>query len=170
MASHNLQITIDPVFSGLYAIQRDFQARLHLDVFPSDFDPDEKMAYIREQSLGLTDEIHEALAETGWKTWATSNHINRDAYKGELADALRHFMNLMIVADITPAELMDEVRKKQTKTDKRADEGYDGVTTKCPGCKRAYDDEAVRCYPAGTVIGGFTATASYCKKLERQVP
>ncbi len=28
---------------------------------------------------------------------------------------------------------------------------YDGVTPKCPGCQRAYNDDAVKCTPEGTV-------------------
>ena len=142
-----ITLKVDPWFSGLFVMQRDFQARLNFDTFPADFDSDEKMAYIREQALALTDELHEALGETGWKTWATSRHINHDAYKGELADVFIFFMNLMMVADITPSDLLTAVQAKMAKNIKRQDEGYDGVSTKCPGCKRAYDDDAVKCYP-----------------------
>ena len=35
---------------------------------------------------------------------------------------------------------------KHEKNAKRQEEGYDGVSTKCPGCKRALDDNAVHCY------------------------
>jgi hypothetical protein len=146
-----VQLTVDPVFSGLYVIQRAFQARLHNGILPMDMAPDEKMAYIRTQFLALADEQHEALAETGWKPWATSTHLNRDAYMGELADTFIFLMNQMLVADITPSQLMDVVKAKQIKNAKRQDENYDGVTTKCPGCKRAYDDDAVKCTSVGTV-------------------
>lgn len=139
-------LKVDPMFSGLYVRQRDFQARL-LGAFPTELDDEVKMAYLRTQSLALTDELHEALGETGWKDWASSNHINRDAYKGELADVFIFFMNLMMVADITPSELMKSVQTKITKNHQRQDNGYDGVTEKCIGCKRAYDDDAVDCYP-----------------------
>lgn len=140
-------MTVDPMFSGLYVLQRDFQARVLGGRIPLRLDPKAKMAYIREQALAATDEIHEALAETGWKSWASSNHINRDAYAGELADTFIFLMNMMLVSDITPSELMEIVRAKQIKNHKRQDDGYDGVTTKCPGCKRAYDDDAVTCTP-----------------------
>lgn len=150
--SKDIHVTVDSMFSGLYVLQRDFQARLlssrdgqsHV---PSTLTAPLRMEYIREQALALSDELHEALAETGWKTWATSNHINRDAYAGELADVFIFFMNLMLIADITPSELMEIVRAKQIKNHKRQDDGYDGVTTKCPSCKRAYDDDAVKCTP-----------------------
>jgi hypothetical protein len=142
-----ITVTIDPLFSGLYVLQRAFQARLHDGTFPADMPPVLKMSYLRTQFLALADEQHEALNETGWKPWASSNHINREAYKGELADTFIFLMNQMIVADITPSELLDLVKAKQIKNAKRQDEGYDGVTTKCPGCKRAFDDEAVKCFP-----------------------
>lgn len=149
MADLNVNLTIDPLFSGLYAMQRDFQIRVLGGYQPSSLPDDDKMSYIREQSLALTDEVHEALAETGWKSWASSNHINREAYMGELADTFIFLMNLMLVADITPSELMDVVRAKQRKNHKRQDDGYDGVSTKCPRCKKAYDDTAVECTEAG---------------------
>lgn len=142
-----MTVIVDPLFSGLYVLQRDFQHRLE-GQFPADLAPSVKMNYIRTMVLALTDELHEALAETGWKPWATSNHINREGYRGELADAFIFLMNLMLVADITPSELMEVVKAKQIKNHKRQDDGYDGVTTKCPKCKRAYDDDAVGCMPA----------------------
>jgi NTP pyrophosphatase (non-canonical NTP hydrolase) len=146
-ALRTITVHVDPLFSGIYVIQRAFQARLHEGQFPASMSEVDRMEYLRTQSLALTDELHEALAETGWKPWATSNHINRDAYAGELADVFIFFMNLMLVADITPSELLALVKEKQTKNAKRQDDGYDGVTTKCPGCKRAYDDDAVKCFP-----------------------
>lgn len=154
-----VSVTVDPIFSGLYVIQRAFQARLHSGVFPADMPQVLRMSYLRTQALALTDELHEALAETGWKPWATSNHLNRDAYAGELADVFIFFMNLMLTADITPSELMDLVKAKQIKNMQRQDDGYDGVATKCPQCKRAYDDDAVSCHPASGLHGWAT---SYC--------
>lgn len=164
MAGHlpfTINLSVDPVFSGLYLLQRDFQSRLHDGTFPEDMDPKAKMEYIRTQFLALADEQHEAMAETGWKPWATSDHIDRSKYMGELADTFIFFMNEMIVASITPSELMEVVRTKQLKNIKRQDEGYDGVSTKCPSCKRAYDDDAVSCHPASEVHGWATA---YCGK------
>lgn len=147
MASTELTIQLDPVMSLMLQKQREFQKRVIGDA-PSELQGTEKMAYIREQALALMDEVHEALAETGWKSWATSNHVNREAYLGELADVYIFFMNLMLVADITAAELSKAVLGKQVKNHKRQDDGYDGVSTKCPGCKRAYDDDAVKCRPS----------------------
>lgn len=142
--------TTTSLFIERYADQLEFQRRILNGIDPADLGDTEKMAYLREQALGVLGEVHEALAETGWKTWATSDHINRQAYKGELADVFIFFMNLMLTADITPRELLAAVEAKQVKNNKRQDDGYDGVSTKCPKCNRAYDDDAVLCYPAGT--------------------
>jgi NTP pyrophosphatase (non-canonical NTP hydrolase) len=142
-------VHVDPMFSGLYVLQQDFQARLLKGQHPANLSNEEKMQYLRTQALALTDELHEALGETGWKDWTTSNHINRDAYKGELADVFIFLMNLMLVGDITPTDLMDAAKAKIAKNHKRQDDGYNGVTEKCPGCRRAYDDDAVTCTPDG---------------------
>lgn len=160
MATTQIPVTVlvDPMFSGLYVLQRDFQARLLGDL-PADLGGTERMAYVREQAYALCDEVHEATAETGWKSWAASNHINRDAYMGELADVFIFLMNLMLVGDITPTDLMMVARRKIAKNNKRQDDGYDGVTTKCPRCKRAYDDDAVDCRrtPDGAEAYGWCA-------------
>lgn len=142
-----ITIRIDPEFSGLYVLQRDFQARLLDGRHPAELTDEGKMRYLRTQALALTDELHEALAETGWKDWTTSNHLNRGPYMGELADVFIFLMNLMLVGDITPTDLMGVVKDKISKNHKRQDDGYDGVSTKCPGCKRAYDDTETKCFP-----------------------
>jgi dimeric dUTPase (all-alpha-NTP-PPase superfamily) len=110
----------------------------------SDF---EAIDFIKDMHIALTDELHEMLGEVGWKPWATSKHINSEAAKGELVDAWHFFMNLCIVVGLTPDELYSRYKKKREKNIKRQEEGYDGVSTKCPKCKRALDDDAVHCDP-----------------------
>jgi dimeric dUTPase (all-alpha-NTP-PPase superfamily) len=100
----------------------------------SDF---EAIDFIKDMHIALTDELHEMLGEVGWKPWATSKHINSEAAKGELVDAWHFFMNLCIVVGLTPDELYSRYKKKREKNIKRQEEGYDGVSTKCPKCKRA---------------------------------
>lgn len=109
--------------------------------------PTELMAFVREQVLACEDELHEALQETGWKTWAKNPHINEEAFRAELIDAWQFLMNLMWVAGMTPEMLFVGHAKKVTKNFKRHQDKYDGVSTKCPTCRRAYDDEAVLCEP-----------------------
>lgn len=113
---------------------------------PLNLEGDERADFIRCNILALEDELHEALDEVGWKPWATSRHLNREAFKGELVDAFHFFMNLMAVAQIGADELLEGYQAKRLKNAKRQEEGYDGVSTKCPGCKRALDDDAVECY------------------------
>jgi hypothetical protein len=112
---------------------------------PRDLDENERMEWVRWNVLALEDELHEALQETGWKPWATSNHLNRDAFRGELVDAFHFFLNLMAVADIPADELLASYRKKREKNARRQALGYDGVSEKCSECKRALDDDAVLC-------------------------
>src|SRR5262245_35274699 len=163
-----IELKVDPMFSGLFAMQVQFQARLLGGQHPALLTDEAKMQYIRTMALALTDELHEALGETGWKDWAASNHLNRDAYMGELADVFIFLMNLMMVAQITPTNLMDVVKAKIMKNHQRQDNGYDGVTEKCPGCRRAYDDNAVKCNqstprPQGSV-GWCDAKQSHVNK------
>jgi dimeric dUTPase (all-alpha-NTP-PPase superfamily) len=124
------------------------QLKLQQDSYgldPSQMDDQEKMDWIRWNVLALTDELHEALAETGWKPWAKSQHINRDAFVGELVDSFHFFMNLMIVADCSAEELLDRYFVKRGLNAKRQEQGYNGVDGKCETCKRALDDSAVTC-------------------------
>ena len=113
---------------------------------PRDLDDKDAIEFIRWNVLALTDELHEALAETGWKPWATSAHINGDAFKGELVDAMHFFMNLCTVVGMDADELERRYFAKRAKNAKRQAEGYDGVSKKCPACKRALDDDAVTCH------------------------
>lgn len=122
---------------------------------PTTLDDEERAEFIRWNVLALEDELHEALQEVGWKPWATSRHLNRDAFKGELVDAYHFFMNLMLAADIDADEFLEAYQAKRTKNAKRQAEGYDGVTGKCPHCKRALDDSAVMCGEVNDTGGSY---------------
>ena len=125
--------------------QNDLQVAAYGGQSPRDLSDEDRAAFISWNALALTDELHEALAEVGWKPWATSRHLNRDAFMGELVDMLHFFMNLMLAGNISAEELLEAYQKKREKNIKRQEDGYDGVTEKCPHCKRALDDEAVEC-------------------------
>src|SRR5690606_25002112 len=62
---------------------------------PADLPEEERIEFIRWNVLALTDELHEALNECGWKPWATSRHVNEEAALKELIDAWHFFMNLL---------------------------------------------------------------------------
>lgn len=124
------------------------QERLQRESFgndPKHLSGEALIDFIRWNTLALEDELHEALAETGWKPWATSKHVNRQAFIGELVDAFHFFMNLMLAVDCTADELFATYLEKHKLNAKRQAEGYDGVSEKCEGCGRALDDAAVEC-------------------------
>lgn len=110
-------------------------------------DEDRKPAidFIHWNVTALTDELHELLGEVGWKPWAKSRHINLEAARGELIDAYHFMANLSLVLGMDANEIMRRYHEKHAKNAKRQEEGYDGVSTKCLGCKRALDDAGVGC-------------------------
>lgn len=100
----------------------------------------ERIEFLKINILALEDELHEALAEVGWKPWADSRHINIDQLRGELIDAWHFMMNLFITAGMDAQMITDMYLAKREKNIKRQEEGYDGVSGKCKVCKRALDD------------------------------
>ena len=126
--------------------QRELQKK-HYGVDVAKLTEEERAQYIRDMSLALTDELHEALNEVGWKPWATSRHINRQAYLGELIDVLHFWANLVLVTNTNEEELVEMYFAKADKNVKRQLAGYDGVEGKCTTCGRAFDDAAVLCTP-----------------------
>lgn len=99
----------------------------------------------KNMHIAITDELHEALAEMGWKPWASSRHFNEQAVKGELVDAFHFFINMCMLAGVSADDLIEGYVNKSGKNIARQEAGYDGVSTKCPACHRALDDDAVKC-------------------------
>lgn len=126
------------------------QLRLQKESFgvdPAALNDEDKVEFIRSMTLALEDELHEALAEVGWKPWATSRHINREAFIGEMVDALHFWVNLCLAVGADAEEIASKYRRKAERNAKRQTDGYDGIAGKCPSCKRALDDAAVACTP-----------------------
>jgi phosphoribosyl-ATP pyrophosphohydrolase len=127
----------------------DRQAELQRTLSGSDprtRSPEEQMEYLREMFVALVSELNEAMDETGWKTWATSNHINRDAFLSEMVDLLQFWMNMVALTGATASEIRNKLERKHFINYRRLTEGYDGLN-KCPVCMRALDDEHVMCTP-----------------------
>jgi hypothetical protein len=99
-------------------------------------------------STALLVELGEALQEVGWKSWASPRGwVNRDAYIGELVDVGHFLANLLVAVGCDDAEWETRYVAKQALNLKRQLEGYDGVSTKCPGCHRdRLDVGVVGCY------------------------
>lgn len=110
-------------------------------------DPDEFADAVVMNHSALIVELSEFMQEVGWKDWATPRGwVNRDAAVGELVDAAHFLANLLIHLRVTDAEWEDRYRAKQDVNRRRQRAGYDGVTGKCPTCRRSYDDN-IPCRP-----------------------
>jgi len=147
-----------PNLHTIFEAQAAFQR--HINSHPESMeDPEELIQYIKDMVLATEDELHEVLGEVGWKPWATSRHINREAMKSELVDTFQFFMNLCSAVGMSADELMFLHTEKLKKNYARANGNYDGVTTKCPSCKRALDDDNVSCEVnvLGSKLTGYCA-------------
>lgn len=112
---------------------------------PQQLEGDERALYFKDMTLAATNEAHEALDEVGWKPWASSRHFNEQAVRGELIDELHFLLNRMMAARMTPDMIREMYFEKNGRNLQRIERGYDGVTEKCPGCKRAIDDPSTHC-------------------------
>jgi dimeric dUTPase (all-alpha-NTP-PPase superfamily) len=150
---------MDPMTDSLQKLL-DAQDALQSEAYdgsPSELltsDVGEAVNFIHWNVTALTDELHELLGETSWKPWAKGEYVNLTAAKGELIDALHFLMNLAIVLNMDSEEIQERYFAKRAKNIKRQEDGYDGVSTKCPGCRRALDDDGVDCHPARNRLGG----------------
>lgn len=129
--------------AAMYSAQHELQVKAY-GKDPITLGEEERIQFIKDMILALTDELHEFLAETGWKPWATSRHIHTEAAAGELVDAWHFFMNLMLAIGMTPEDLFVGYMEKRGRNLKRQQEGYDGVAGKCQSCGRALDDIAAK--------------------------
>lgn len=131
-------------YSDLIAAQRDLQLRLGNDI--AGMTIDERIEFIRMNVLACTDELHEALGEVGWKSWASSRHINEMSFFGELRDAWQFLTNMMLIVEPDPerlSELFVTSLMQKLKVNHARVGSYDGITTKCVGCSRALEDVTI---------------------------
>jgi len=140
----------------------DMQRRLQLSMpdpnkVPADLRGDERAAFLTWNAWALSDEVHEMMGETGWKPWATSRHLNVEQALKEMVDAWHFFMNILLViggeagwtTEQLAAEFIDRYVAKNAVNAARQADGYDGVTSKCPRCRRELsevpEDHATTC-------------------------
>jgi dimeric dUTPase (all-alpha-NTP-PPase superfamily) len=133
--------------ADMISSQHKLQVALGNDI--TEMTPEQRITYVKDQVLALQSEIGEFLNEVGWKPWASSRHINADEAFGELRDAWQFLTNLMIAVtgmtnELLAAKLETELYRKHTVNYQRIG-AYDGVSTKCPDCKRALDDPGATC-------------------------
>lgn len=143
------KIVVDDYHNDRLARMIRMQRELQVKTFGFDFESmttQQRVDYVKENVLALTDELHELLAETSWKPWAKSEFLNEDKAFSELVDAWHFMMNIMlaIVIGIDDGDVAEHLAnayfEKREVNVKRQEDGYDGQSTKCPECKRALDD------------------------------
>lgn len=126
--------------SQMLGMQRNLQVESY-GRDPGTMDMDEKIQFIKDMHIALTDEMHELLGEVDWKPWTHGERqINYDGAKKELVDVWHFFMNLMLVLGMSTDDLYKAyMKKRQVNADRQAN-GYDGRSTKCGNCGRALED------------------------------
>lgn len=121
---------------------------------PTAMSNEEAIAFIHWNVTALVDELHEMLAEIGWKPWASSRHIHGAEAAKEMVDAWHFFMNILLalgphiappnhpgapgphsVPDLAHWFENAYFAKHEVNRQRQLD-GYDGLTTKCSACKR----------------------------------
>lgn len=135
----------------MLALQLDLQKRAYgRDI--TNMPAADRVTFVKNMVLALTDELHEALQETTWKPWTSDvPTVHEDAFFSELVDAWHFMMNLMLVAfdGWTPEQVASALHyrylQKRKKNIQRQKNGYAMRTNKCPGCSRALDDTYVSC-------------------------
>lgn len=110
--------------------QTEFQCRL--DEKFLDKTVEERVAFIKEHSIHLNQEINEMLYELPffkpWKDYTgmgvEAQNIAMQKARCEMIDAWHFFMNIMIGLGFTAEEFYDMYMEKITENHKRQDDGY----------------------------------------------
>lgn len=136
----------------------------------------DRVEYVKMNVMAIEHELHELLDETSWKPWADAEYLNEDAAFKELIDAWHFLMNIMIALSPNQSafdiaeRLVGTYGEKREINAKRQVEGYDGVSTKCPDCKRALDEPSsitvTRTPATGFLTGAWCALCGYHLDLD----
>jgi dimeric dUTPase (all-alpha-NTP-PPase superfamily) len=119
----------DDRLSELLTLQR----RLQEECYHTDFagmDNEERIAFIRQNVLALEDELHEALREVGWKSWAKTKYIHQTRLQEELIDALHFMLSLLLAANMNADDVYERYLTKNRINRRRQQEGYSGEKTR----------------------------------------
>lgn len=110
----------------------ELQRSLQEDCYHTDFagmDNEQRIAFIRQNILALEDELHEALREVGWKSWAKTKYIHQTRLQEELTDALHFMLSLLLVANMDSDDVYNRYIVKNQINRRRQREGYSGEKT-----------------------------------------
>lgn len=112
----------EDMLTAFFEMQLFLQQKMGYD-FEAMSDKD-KVQYIKEYSLHLTDEIHEMLRELPYlKPW--KNYDKFDAVRGfqkaraEIVDAVHFLLNILLALGYTPETLFDAFQLKNSENHKR---------------------------------------------------
>lgn len=105
----------------------------------------EAIRFMQWNDKALVHEMVEMEAETSWKPWAKGAFFNIDAARGEWIDMYHFMLNGALLLGLDADMIKVLYDRKHAKNEARQHAEYDGVSTKCPGCGRALDDDAVKC-------------------------
>lgn len=145
--------------------QLALQRRLGIDYSMMRGDPATRRDYVLEMVTALSGEIHEALGEVAWKSWAATDHFDPDRFLGELRDAWQFLTNLMLIVEDDPARLAQRLElalaSKLSVNLSRIEQNYDGRSSKCPACHRALDDVGISQRDVGA--GMFALVCGACR-------
>jgi len=111
----------------------DLQKSLQEECYHTDFsgmDNESRIAFIRQNVLALEDELHEALREVGWKSWAKTKYVHQTRLQEELTDALHFMLSLMLAANMDADDVYTRYLIKNRINRQRQEEGYSGEKTK----------------------------------------
>lgn len=108
--------------ADMFEIQMKLQERLPNPKFGS-------QEYINAMTLGLIEELVEAMRETNHKTWknnygAELTRTQRELFQKELIDAWHFLVNLTLASGMSPDKVYEEFLAKNKINNKRVDEGY----------------------------------------------
>lgn len=108
--------------------------------------------YVSMNVLAAHAELSEVLQEVGWKPWADPRGwVNREGVLKECVDTAHFLANVLSAIGVSDDEWEAAYQAKQQVNRERQAVGYDGVSGKCPHCKRSYDD-GIKCVP-GKCVG-----------------
>lgn len=108
---------------------------------------EELVNYVIWNHSALVSEASELLDEFRWKPWAKGRGtVNRALALKEAVDVGHFLANILVSIGITDEEWRAAYQaKQQVNRDRMSGGTYDGVSSKCPNCKRAYDD-GIECF------------------------
>ena len=115
----------------MFHMQSALQKRLGID-FAGDFTDVDRANFMRDHYVFLDQELQEALLEVPyfkpWKDYSQMSAEEKDIAWGkvrmELVDAWHFMMNLMLMAGLSPTDLVSMYTAKNKENHRRQDAGY----------------------------------------------